>query len=800
MAVVVSALLPCRFSQEQGFTQAVAYGQVVDGGYARWAQSPILDKFVDSLTPVCNDTTPVFSTLGYCIPIAKPVTSDASGDYYTIGIVDYTQQMHSQLYDEGTTDPHPTKLRGYLDQNPNAQHSYTPDGGTNTSVVPSYLGPIIVAQHGTPAIVTYENLLTAPFFLPVDTTYMGLMVNGTPQSYNRTAVHLHGGFTPWISDGTPFQWFTAGTDSVQPDQRGPSYVQVPGIADPGAGKWNAYYTNDQSARFMFYHDHAVGTTRLNVYAGMAAGYLITDTQEQSLFGTVLPNDAANNGGLGIPLIIQDKTFVPSAAEIAANDPTWNDPDWGVQGDLWLSHVYKGNQDEATGETDPKGRWDNGKWVYPPVQDPKPLPPVSGVAEANMDTPTVNGVAYPYLEVAPQRYRFRILNAANDRHLNLQLYYEGTTPISTPGPLPSGQYYVGDADLGNPGPAMLQIGNEGGFLPTPVEMNNPPTQWGANPVSTSMPTPYTLWVAPAERADIVIDFSNIPDGTRLVLYNDAPSPAPMGDPRLDYFTDDGDQTASGGAPSTLPGKGPNTRTIMEFRVEGSGGEAVNWDTFVSNFTSAVVPVYAATQPAPIVPVGTVVTTRDTTVGGYPVKFKTLNEDFDEYGRLKQSLGTFAQRMNNQGMFMSGFDYVGLPTEIASQGETQVWTIANNTGDVHPIHFHLFDVQVVARTDWANVPVPVDPNELGWKETVRMLPGTNTTVAMKFTLPTVPFTTPNSVRLLDPTSPESVTNPMHNFGQEYVWHCHMLEHEEHDMMRAIEVYRSSSVPANYMLQIP
>ncbi|WP_197084190.1 multicopper oxidase family protein [Desulfovibrio sp. TomC] len=751
---------------------------------------------MDSLTPVCNSSAPVFSSLGYCIPIAQPVTSDSTGKYYNIGIVDYTQQMHSQLYDQNSNDLHPTKLRGYVDQNPNAQPTYTTDGGVTSSVAPSYLGPIIVAQHDTPAIVTYENLLTAPFFLPVDTTYMGLTVMGMAQSPNRTAVHLHGGFTPWISDGTPFQWFTASGDTMQPNVRGPSYVQVPGMSDPGAGKWTAYYTNDQSARFMFYHDHAVGTTRLNVYAGMAAGYLITDSQEQSLYGTVLPNNAANNGGLGIPLIIQDKTFVPSSGDITANDPSWNDnPDWGTQGDLWLAHVYKANQDDS-GTPDPKGRWDNGKWVYPPVQDPLPKPSISGVAEANMDTPVVNGVAYPYLQVAPRRYRFRILNAANDRHVNLQLYYEGNTPITT-SPLPSGQTYVGDADLTRPGPPILQIGNEGGFLPVPVEMNNPPTQWGGVPTSTTMPTPYTLWMAPAERADIVIDFSNIPTGTRLILYNDAPSPAPMGDPRLDYYTGDLDQTASGGAPATLPGKGPNTRTIMEFRVVGTGGETIDYPTFVTDMTNALATIYPATQPPAIVPPGTFVSTRDTKVGGYANQIKSLNEDFDDYGRLKQNLGTFAQHLNNQGINVSGFAYVDPPTEIATKGQTQVWTIANNTGDVHPIHFHLVNVQVVARTDWANNPVPVDPNELGWKETVRMLPGTNTTVAMKFSLPTVPFITPSSIRLLDPTMAESSVNRWHNFGSEYVWHCHMLEHEEHDMMRVIEVYQTSISPENFLL---
>ena len=86
-----------------------------------------------------------------------------------------------------------------------------------------------------------------------------------------------------------------------------------------------FYTNQQSARLMFYHDHAWGITRLNVYAGEAAGYLLTDAMEQSLIGT---GGALEGLGVGTPLIVQDKTFVPSAAQMAKVDPTWNYAKWG----------------------------------------------------------------------------------------------------------------------------------------------------------------------------------------------------------------------------------------------------------------------------------------------------------------------------------------------------------------------------------------------------------------------------------------------------------------------------------------
>jgi hypothetical protein len=184
---------------------------------------------------------------------------------------------------------------------------------------------------------------------------------------------------------------------------------------------------------MFYHDHAYGITRLNVYAGEAAGYLLTDPQEEALINaSILPN-AGGVYRYGIPLIIQDKTFVPQ--DVAIQDSRWDTANWGQPGDLWFPHVYEPNQSRVNGElgANPFGRWDYGPWFFPPVPSPFLLPGTTNesgpaayntsmVPEAFMDTPLVNGTAYPYLQVQRQAYRFRILNACNDRTLNLQLYY------------------------------------------------------------------------------------------------------------------------------------------------------------------------------------------------------------------------------------------------------------------------------------------------------------------------------------------------------------------------------------------
>jgi FtsP/CotA-like multicopper oxidase with cupredoxin domain len=189
---------------------------------------------------------------------------------------------------------------------------------------------------------------------------------------------------------------------------------------------------------MFYHDHALGLTRLNVYAGEAAGYLLNDaSEENSLAAAGVPGTLGTVPDLAhlIPLVIQDKTFVydnsvtpvgvvkDASTFTAVTDPLWDSVNWGTGGNLWFPHVYIPNQDPTSlSGANSLGRWDYGPWFWPvfPVASPYP-PTVSHVPEAFMDTPIVNGTPYPYVNVAAAKYRLRILNATNDRMLNLQLY-------------------------------------------------------------------------------------------------------------------------------------------------------------------------------------------------------------------------------------------------------------------------------------------------------------------------------------------------------------------------------------------
>jgi FtsP/CotA-like multicopper oxidase with cupredoxin domain len=335
------------------------------------------------------------------------------------------------------------KLRGYVQEN----------GGDPT---PHYLGPLIVATKDRPVRVKFTNRLPIDaggnLFIPVDTTVMGAGAGPAGGSYteNRATIHLHGGKTVWISDGTPHQWITPATEFA-PYPQGVSVYNVPDMPDPGAGAQTFFYSNQQSARLMFYHDHASGITRLNVYAGEAAGYLLTDPTEQQLITDGIIPD------LGIPLVIQDKTFVPDntlaytnllgtfASQLEAQDPTWDTVNWGGPGQLWTPHVYMTLQNpwDPSGFA-AQGRWHYSAWFWPPFipahpplpnpyypTEPEPeipgTPTPSVVAESFLDTPVVNGTPYPFLVVDPKPYRFRILNAANDRFWNLMLFQADTDP-------------------------------------------------------------------------------------------------------------------------------------------------------------------------------------------------------------------------------------------------------------------------------------------------------------------------------------------------------------------------------------
>jgi spore coat protein A, manganese oxidase len=707
-----------------------------------FAQSPTnIRKFVVNLPGLGPSGA---NQIGQYLPLATKTTQTFAGkptDVYNLGVAQFGEKMHPDL-------PRATLFWGYYDL---------------ATADQKYLAGVIVAQRGTPVLLNVTNQLPNNnlnnTLIPVDPT---IMVSGTQTvgqlPLNRIATHLHGGFTPWFSDGTPFQWFTPG------GQHGASFMNVPGT-NPPAGTATYYYPMDQSARFVWYHDHAIGITRTNAYSGIASALLIIDNFETGLVNSGLLPDL-----VGIPLVIQDKTFVPS--NILSVDPTWQ---WGNPGELWYPHVYEPTDTGGTGPNpscapNPKGRWDYGPCSDPPATLPASsfytLPtPASIVPEAFFDTILINGGLYPVVSVPPKRVRFRMLNGSQARFYHLNLYPEDTAR-------------PGEAKVGTPGPIMYQVGTEGGFLPAVAVHNNTTPLPKLDPENANPDGPFNLLLAPAERADVVIDFNGVSPGQTFILYNDSLAPFPGGDARNDYFTGDPDQTAFGGAPTTLQGFGPNTRTLMKIVVTAGSGDTMSTATWLNNINPFLAANFGSGgQQPPLLYTGPFPYT------GTPNRKLTLNEDFDDYGRLIQTLGTtVSSGVNNQGQTMWGRPYESTATETPTAGTTEVWQLYNLTGDTHPIHFHLVNVQIIQRQmfsgdpqsgiTFVGSPIPPDANEMGWKETVRMNPGEATTVIMKFTLPTLPSA------MGDPLSPRTG-------GHEYVWHCHILEHEEHDMMRPLVV---------------
>ena len=649
--------------------------------YGAFTQSPALRKFLDPLRGL--------GQMAPAVPVTAGPAAAAAYDYYEISVRQYTDQLHRSLP--------VTTLWGY------ANSASAP--GTER-----HLGGAIVAQRNRPVRLRIKNELPSVHILPVDATAPGVDA-ATMAMHNRVAVHLHGGHVPWPSDGGPWHWFGPGdTGPTAPNSVGTSYHRwLPDSS--GALTADNWYPNDQSSRLMWYHDHAVGITRLNAYAGIATAYLLTDpaVEPVMLNAGILPSQQ-------IPLVFQDKVFDPARP-----------------GQLWYPRQY----DEEFFELAPRT---------------EPLPSPSLVPEFWGDTMLVNGTAYPFVEVEPRRYRLRMLNACNTRFLSLQLV------------MAHGKAWPDNAEPGMAnGPVMQQIGTEGGFLDPAVA-----------PRGTLVGTAKApLVLAPAERADVIVDFSKVKPGQFVILHNDAPVPYPDGTEMADFHP----ANKRLAAPS-LPGFGPNTRTLLQFRI-----------------------VPAASSPDPEPPAGWTLPPLDppvlapwgTVPPGTIVRDLTLNEDMDQFGRLTQLLGTNVPV--RPGAFGMAFDEP--VTEHPSAGSTEVWRVFNLTADAHPIHFHLANVQIVSRQpfnvkkysgvnpQFTGGPRQPAANELGWKETVVMFPGECTTVVMRFELPADPvIDVVNSQGGTTPTTADPGVSPRTG-GHEYVWHCHILEHEEHDMMRPLIV---------------
>ncbi|MFE9203077.1 hypothetical protein [Micromonospora sp. NPDC007230] len=830
------------------------------------------------------EPSPATAGLDARLPVAVPDTISWPGcDYYEIGLQEYAQRLHRDLP--------ATRLRGYRQLNLGTDPS-----GHNTVSPPDrpwHLGPLILARRGRPVRIKFINQLptgrAGELFLPVDETVDGAGTGPrdgpAPYPQNRAVPHLAGAQTAWISAGNPWQWVTPAGE-ITPYPTGVGVVPVPDMPPPGAGATTLYFPNEQSGRLMWLHDNTLGLSRLTVYSGQLAPYLLTDPAEERLVDEgVLPAEQ-------LPLVIQDKTFVPDDAQLADQDPTWDRDRWGAKGSLWHPHVYQPRQNpyRRTG-SNPTGRWDYGPWTHDPdgggspwvapvpnphhdpVAEPEepPLAPgvphPSAVPEAYGDTPLVNGVAYPYLVVAPRAYRFRILNACADRSLHLQLYRacsdepmwteDGDLAEPEAGEVPMVEavhaagrpaYWPTDGrDGGVPdpraaGPDLIQVGNECGLLPAPVVLVNRPIgyRYDRQDPTVLNVDGHTLLLAPGERADVVVDFSAVPPGSTLILYNDCPAPLPRFDPRYDHHTDAPDRTATGGLPAAQPGYGPNTRTLLQFRVAGTPAPPYDLARLAARLPGA----YAESQQPPIVPQPaydaafgtltpreTLVPARTTSVTFTPVgavtpvtlplAVKSVGQVFEpRHGRAVGRLGVGHPHAGPLAPATLPLGPVDPATEVlyatdptvpvgAPADGTQLWRIVGDALGTQPLHVEGCDLQLVNRVGWDGTLRPPDPNELGWKETVRVNPREDVIVALRPVLPGLPFKIGDSVRLLDPTRPAgvrldgspvspidgrpaTVVNQLVNLGWEYRWQTRSAGLRDQGMSRPLVVRVAPKAP--------
>ncbi|MDH4180021.1 MAG: multicopper oxidase [Armatimonadota bacterium] len=601
-----------------------------------FAQAPVplnpllLTKYVDAL-PVPPEMPP------------------AAPGYYEVGIWEISQQLHTDL-------PSPTVVWGY---------------GTSPATA-SYPAATFEATRGDAIQVRWYNALEdgagfLPHLFTVDQTLHWADPLGNHPSFDPylgpvpTVSHLHGGEVRSDSDGHPEQWFLT-------------------------GEWRDYdYPNTQEAATLWYHDHALGITRLNVYAGLAGFYLLRDPANEP---ANLPGPAPRLGDppgttyYEIPLVIQDRIFDVNGQFLF--------PDLGIN----------------------------------PTVHPFWLPEFFG------DAILVNGKVWPYLNVEPRRYRFRFLNGSNARAYGLRLI---------------------DPATGMPGPAFYQIGTDGGLLDFPVMLNDPLKAAGASP---------RLVLLPGERADVIIDFAGW-QGFTFILDNDAKAPYPAGAPA-----------------------NPNTvAQIMQFRVVPSPpGTPPDTSLDPSTF-----PNLRPLNPIVRLP------------GGPATRRLTLNEVMGANGPLEALL-------DNR-------KWIDPVTESPTVGSTEVWEIINLTGDAHPIHLHLVQFQLLSRQRFqfnkywklyaslfpggAYMPevgpppggnpdptpflqqkpmLPIGTNEDGWKDTVRVQPGEVTRIAVRWA--------PQDSITAVPGVNEFAFDP--SYGPGYVWHCHILDHEDNEMMRPYTVY--------------
>ena len=586
------------------------------------------------------------------VPTAMPRSSAGAVDRYVIGVRQFRQQVLPKGFPSTTV------------------WGYGPEMKNGTYNAPSLT---IEARAGRPVEVTWVNGLAdsrtgrfLPHLLPVDPTLhwanppggvdgrdMHPEFTSTPGPYRGpvpSVVHLHGGHTDEESDGFPESWFLPNARGIPRgyarvgstyESMAAQYAHRHGGRTWRPGSARAHYGNDQAAGTMWFHDHTLGMTRVNVYAGPAGFYLLRGGAHDLERG-VLPGATRGGATHEIPIAIQDRAF---------------------------------RKDGSLFYPDTREYFDGFAGPYVPESDIAPIfnPEFFG------NTMMVNGRTWPDLKVERRRYRLRLLNGCGSRFLVLAVAADPTARPATPAT------------------PLWQVGGDGGFLKEPVAMER-------------------ILLGPAERADVVVDFSHFPSGTELYLVNEGPDePFGGGEPDADFDIADPETTGQ----------------VMRFTVV----DRVGHDT--SEHPDQL------TLPTPPSP-GVETRTRALSIT------EADSDVLADVGPRAAFLGVM------EGGVAVPLGWDDEITENPRKGDTEIWALHNQTMDAHPIHVHLVQFEVVDRTAPGQPPRPPEVNETGPKDTVIAYPGEVTRIRAHF-----------DKRGL------------------FVWHCHILEHEDNEMMRPFRV---------------
>jgi FtsP/CotA-like multicopper oxidase with cupredoxin domain len=546
--------------------------------------------------------------------------------------------------------------------------------------------------------------------------------------------HVHGSHVEGHSDGFPEAWFLPAAVNIPASyaRKGRLFDDATGSNPGNLGYADFRYRNDQPATTLWYHDHTLGMTRSNVYAGPAGFWLIRGGAFDGATGGTLPGPAPTAGQTvvdlnvtaavrntirEIPIVIQDRSFNSDGSLFYPETRAFFE---GVEPrQLQIPFIPNRRSDIS------------------PIWNP----------EAFFNVMVVNGTAWPKLEVAPALYRLRFLNGSNSRFLWLK--------------------------FDNPDVEVYQIGAEQGFLPAPVLMN-------ALNLDGSDDGTAQLLIALAERADVLVDFSGLANGTPIELLNIGPDePFGGGIPGSDFAPADPDTTGkvmkfvvntalNGASPTDPAGATPATDPgALDLNAEGTLGpaavhrnvslnEAVSEKICVTFLANGSIRQVASVKPGPdfeadcaaaegesfgpeAALLGTVNVTDPSAPIGNPLMWTDMTGTSTPLSVTLQNGSTVEVNV----------------TENPTLGATEEWSMYNFTEDAHPIHLHLVRFQVVGRTlldGTASPNVSVQPWETGYKDTVVAFPGDITTVRAKFDIEGL-----------------------------YVWHCHIVEHEDNEMMR-------------------